>query len=247
MSIEGKVVIITGASSGIGEATAKELGANGAKLILAARREENLKSLQNKLQKEGVDVTYKTADVTSNEQMEQLAQFTLDKYGQIDVIINNAGLMPLANLNKKKVDEWNTMIDVNIKGVLYGIGAVLPHMRERKSGHIINISSVAGHEVMPGGAVYCGTKFAVRAITEGLRKEEAAEGNNIRTTIISPGAVQTELTDHISDTDAKQGADALYEVAISPDSIARAIRHTISEPDDVATNEIIIRPTAQEL
>ena len=247
MSIEGKVVIITGASSGIGEATAKELGANGAKLVLAARREDRLQSLQNNLKKEGIDVAYTTADVTSNEEMEQLAQFTLDKYGQIDVIINNAGLMPLANLNKKKVDEWNTMIDVNIKGVLYGIGAVLPHMRERKSGHIINISSVAGHEVMPGGAVYCGTKFAVRAITEGLRKEEAAEGNNIRTTIISPGAVQTELTNHISDSDAKQGADALYEVAISPDSIARAIRHTISEPDDVATNEIIIRPTAQEL
>ena len=247
MSAEGKVVIITGASSGIGEATAKELGKNGAKVVLAARREERLQTLQEELKKDQVDVAYKVVDVTSPEEMEQLAQFTLDTYGQIDVIFNNAGLMPLANLNKKKVDEWNTMIDVNIKGVLYGIAAVLPHMRQRKSGHIINTSSVAAHEVMPSGAVYCGTKFAVKAITEGLRKKEAAEGTNIRTTMVSPGAVATELVEHITDSEAKQGADALYDVAISPESIARAVRHAISEPEDVSTNEIIIRPTAQEL
>ncbi|TSB45422.1 SDR family oxidoreductase [Alkalicoccobacillus porphyridii] len=247
MSIEEKVVIITGASSGIGEATARELGSKGAKVVLAARREDRLKLLQDSLKKDKIESSYKVVDVTSNEEMEQLAQFTLDQYGQIDAIVNNAGLMPLANLSKKKIDEWNTMIDVNIKGLLYGIGAVLPHMRERKSGHIINISSVAGHEVMPGGTVYCGTKFAVRAITEGLRKEEAAEGNNIRTTIISPGAVATELVEHITDLDAKQGADALYDIAIPPESIARAIAHAIGEPNDVATNEIIIRPTAQEL
>lgn len=247
MSIEGKVVIITGASSGIGEATARELGSKGAKVVLAARREDRLQALQEELAKDRVDAAYKVVDVTSQDEMEQLAQFTIEKFGQIDVIFNNAGLMPLSNMHKKKIDEWNKMIDVNIRGVLHGIAAVLPHMRERKSGHIINTSSVAAHEVMPGGAVYSGTKFAVKAITEGLRKEEATEGTNIRVTMVSPGVIATELSDHISDSEAKEGLKELSDIALPPESIARAVSHVIGEPEDVATNEIIVRPTAQVL
>ncbi|WP_419883481.1 SDR family oxidoreductase [Peribacillus sp. B-H-3] len=244
-NIQGKVVIITGASSGIGEAAAKELASRGSKLVLAARREDRLKKLQEEIQGIGGQAIYKVTDVTSHEQMEELAQIALDEFGKIDVMINNAGLMPLSPVFEKKIKEWDTMIDVNIKGVLYGIAAVLPFMRERKEGHIINISSVAGHLIGPAGSVYSGTKFAVRAITEGLRKEEAV--NNIRTTIISPGAVATELPETISGAELKSGIDDFYKVAIPAESIARAISYTIEEPSDVAINEMIIRPTIQEL
>ena len=241
--IENKVVIITGASSGIGEATAKLLAKQGAQLVLAARREDRLKTLQQKIEQLGGKVVYQVTDVTDSAQVEQLAKLAQDTFGSVDVLVNNAGLMPLSKLNKNKQDEWNTMVDVNIKGVLYGIGAVLPYMREQKRGHIINISSVAGHDVMPSSAVYSGTKFAVRAITEGLRKEESVD-NNIRATIISPGAVDTELKDHITDEEIKQGIGNLK--AMDADAIARAIAYAVNEPDDVAVNEILIRPTAQQ-
>ncbi|WP_214808277.1 SDR family oxidoreductase [Exiguobacterium sp. s102] len=240
---ENKVVIITGASSGIGEATAKLLAKNGAKLVLAARREERLQALKEEIEQLGGQAVYQVTDVTKTEQLEQLAKLAQETYGSVDVLVNNAGLMPLSQLHKNKQDEWDTMVDVNIKGVLYGIGAVLPYMRKQKSGHIINISSVAGHEVMPSSAVYSGTKFAVRAITEGLRKEESVD-NNIRATIISPGAVDTELKDHITDEDIKQGIGNMQ--AIDADAIARAINYAVSEPDDVSINEILIRPTAQK-
>ncbi len=243
-NVEQKVVILTGASSGIGEETAKELARNGAKVVLAARREERLQELQKAIENEGGEAKYKVTDVTSREEMKELAQFTLDEYGKIDVIVNNAGLMPNSFLYKLKVDEWDRMIDVNIKGVLYGIAAVLPHMRERKEGHVINVSSVAGHVTGPGSAVYSGTKFAVRAITEGLRKEESP--NNIRTTIISPGAVATELTNTITDEDLKPNVDKLYEDAIQSEDIARAIRYAVEEPASVSINEILVRPTAQD-
>lgn len=242
--IQDKVVIITGASSGIGEATAKELAAKGAKLVLAARREERLKKLQADIQKNGGQALYKVTDVTSYEQMEALAEYALKEFGKIDVLINNAGVMPHSFLFKKKIADWNKMIDVNIKGVLYGIAAVLPSMRERKEGHIINLSSVAGHVVGAGSTVYAATKHAVRAISEGLRKEELA--NNIRTTIISPGAVNTELTNSITDMDLKPGIDEIYKGAIDAQSIARAIAFAIEQPSDVAVNEMIIRPTHQE-
>jgi NADP-dependent 3-hydroxy acid dehydrogenase YdfG len=244
-NIQDKVVIITGASSGIGEATAKELASKGAKLVLAARREDRLKKLQEEIRNNGGQAVHKVTDVTSHEQMEELAQYALKEFGKIDVMINNAGLMPLSPLHQKKIQEWDTMIDVNIKGVLYGIAAVLPSMRERKSGHIINVSSVAGHLIGPAGSVYSATKFAVRAITEGLRKEEC--GNNIRTTIISPGAVSTELPETISDSGLKSAIDEFYKVAIDAESIARAIAFAIEQPSDVAINEMIIRPTIQEL
>lgn len=244
-NIENKVVILTGASSGIGEATAKELSAKGARLVLAARREDRLQSLQEELQANGGKAIYKVTDVTSHSEMEELAQYAHAEFGQIDVIINNAGIMPLSLLNNRKVDEWDKMIDVNIKGVLYGISAVLPYMRERKQGHVINISSVAGHAIAPGSSVYSSTKFAVRAITEGLRMEESTN-SNIRATIISPGAVTTELTESITDQDVKSGIEDVYKGAISSDSIARTISFAIEQPEDVAVNEIIVRPTSQE-
>jgi NADP-dependent 3-hydroxy acid dehydrogenase YdfG len=244
-NIQGKVVIITGVSSGIGEATAKELASKGAKVVMAARREDRLKKIQEEIQNNGGLAIYKVTDVSSHEQVEELANYALKEFGKIDVMINNAGLMPLSPVHEKKINEWDMMIDVNIKGVLYGIAAVLPFMKERKEGHIINVSSVAGHLVFPSSSVYSGTKFAVRAITEGLRQEEAV--NNIRTTIICPGSVATELTDHISGTELKASIKERSEIAIDPASIARAISFAIEQPSDVAINELIIRPTVQEL
>lgn len=242
--ILNKVVIITGASSGLGEATAKRLAASGAKLMLAARREDRLKELVAAIASSGGTATYLVTDVTDRAQVEALAKETLNTYGRIDVLVNNAGLMPLSPLDQIKVEEWDKMIDVNIKGVLYGIAAVLPMMRQQKSGHIINVSSVAGHKVFPGAAVYCATKFAVRAISEGLRLESNGE---IRSTNISPGAVATELTSTITDADTAANMNALYEIAIDADAIARAIAYAIEQPGDVDVNEMIIRPTRQEL
>ncbi len=242
--IQNKVVIITGASSGLGEATAKRLAASGAKLMLAARREDRLKELVAAIAKSGGTATYQVTDVTDRAQVEALAKETLSTYSRIDVLINNAGLMPLSPLDQVKVEEWDRMIDVNIKGVLYGIAAVLPIMRQQKSGHVINLSSVAGHKVFPGSAVYCATKYAVRAISEGLRLESNGE---IRSTNISPGAVATELTTTITDKDTAAGINQLYAIAIDADAIARAITYAIEQPNDVDVNEIIIRPTRQEL
>ncbi|MFD0826319.1 SDR family oxidoreductase [Neobacillus sp. M.A.Huq-85] len=244
-TIQDRVVMITGASSGIGEATAKELASKGAKLVLAARREDRLKKLQEEIQRNGGQATYKVTDVTSHEQMEELAEYTLREFGKIDVLVNNAGVMPQSFLYKKKIEEWNTMIDVNIKGVLYGIAACLPSMRERKSGHIINLSSVAGYGVWPASSVYSATKFAVRAITEGLRKEEFR--NNIRTTLISPGAINTELPETITDTKLKAVFDELYKGAIEAENIARAICFAIEQPPEVSVSEMIVRPAHQEL
>ncbi|WP_047152980.1 SDR family oxidoreductase [Aneurinibacillus tyrosinisolvens] len=244
-TIQDKVVIITGASSGIGKATAKELASKGTKLVLAARREDRLKKLQEEIRNNGGQAIYKVTDVTSHEQMEELAAYALKEFGKIDVLVNNAGIMPQAFLFKKKIDEWDKMIDVNIKGVLYAIAAVLPSMRERKSGHIINLSSVAGHNIYPGGTVYCGTKHAVRAISEGLRQEEAMSGTNIRVTNISPGAVNSELLETTTDPELKAGLNEFYKVAIDAEAIARTISFAIEQPSDVAINEMIVRPTSQ--
>ncbi|SFL46558.1 SDR family oxidoreductase [Salibacterium qingdaonense] len=245
-NLKDKVVLMTGASSGIGEGTAKELSDNGAKLVLAARREERLQELTDEINKNGGDAVYKVTDVTSREQLQELAQKALDHYGRIDVLVNNAGLMPLSFMDKLKVDEWDKMVDVNIKGVLYGVAAVLPTMREQKAGHIINISSVAGHTVGPGMSVYSGTKHAVRTITEGLRQEEALAESNIRTTIISPGAVATELPETITDDDVLKGLENSSMTPIQPKDIASTIRYAIEQPEEVAINEILVRPTAQQ-
>ena len=242
--IENKVVIITGASSGLGEATARRLAKNGAKLMLAARREDRLQELAAEIGKDGGTAKYQVVDVTDRSQVKALAQATKQAYDRIDVLVNNAGLMPLSPLAANKVDEWEQMVDVNIKGVLYGISAVMPVMLEQKSGHIINLSSVAGHKVFAGGTVYCATKFAVKAISEGIRIESDGK---IRSTNISPGAVATELTNTISHEETAQMAEQLYDMAIDADAIARAITYAIEQPAEVDVNEMIIRPTKQEL
>ncbi len=242
--IENKVVIITGASSGLGEATARRLAKNGAKLMLAARREDRLQELVAEINQDGGTAKYEVTDVTDRSAVEALAKSTQQAYGRIDVLVNNAGLMPLSPLAETKVEEWETMVDVNIKGVLYNIAAVMPVMLEQGSGHIINISSVAGHKVFSGGTVYCATKFAVKAISEGIRLESDGK---IRSTNISPGAVDTELTNTITDDETAKNVDRLYSVAIDSDAIARAITYAIEQPEDVDVNEMIIRPTKQEL
>ncbi|WP_028563233.1 SDR family oxidoreductase [Paenibacillus pinihumi] len=241
---KGKVVIITGASSGIGEATARLLAEKGAKLVLAARREDRLQTVVNEIKQAGGEASYLTADVVSAEDLQQVADFALKQYGRIDVLVNNAGIMPVSQLSELRVKDWDQMIDVNIKGVLNGIAAVLPVMREQQGGHIINVSSVMGYEVSPTSAVYSATKFAVRAILEGLRKEESAT-SRIRTTVIAPGMTETELFNTVTSPAVKEMAKHFDAVAISPYSIARAIAFAVNEPEDASVNEIIIRPTAQ--
>ncbi|MGI2326894.1 SDR family oxidoreductase [Planococcus sp. YIM B11945] len=240
-----KTAIITGASSGIGQATAKELAGRGYQVMLAARRVERLEDLKQEIEALGGKAAYLATDVTSADQMNALAEETLKQFGRIDVLVNNAGLMPLSFLNKLKVDEWDKMIDVNIKGVLYGIAAVLPHMEQQKEGHILNISSVAGHSITPGSAVYSGTKFAVRAISEGLR-QEIDPALNIRVTIVSPGAVATELVNSITDEDVLEGFKSGPEMKfLEAEDIARAIGYAVEQPDYVDVNEILIRPRQQ--
>jgi NADP-dependent 3-hydroxy acid dehydrogenase YdfG len=243
-NIAQKVVVITGASSGLGEAAARFLSARGATLILGARRMDRIQSLANELTASGAKARAVATDVTSFDQVKQLVDRAVQNYGRIDVMINNAGLMPLSPLERLKIDDWNRMIDVNIKGVLYGIAAVLPWMKEQKAGHIINVSSVAGHKVRVGGAVYAATKHAVRVISEGLRQE--VKPYNIRTTVISPGAVATELADSVTEPDIAETIRKVYKIAIPADSFARAVAFAMSQPEDVDINEILYRPTGQE-
>ena len=245
-NIQGKVVVITGASSGLGEATARELSAQGATVVLGARRADRIKSLADELTRRGGKALAVPTDVMHSEQVKKLVDSAVQAHGRIDVMINNAGLMPQSPLERLRIDEWDRMIDVNIKGVLYGIAAALPYMKEQKSGHIINVSSVAGHKVRAGGAVYAATKHAVLALSEGLRQE--VKPYNIRTTVISPGAVATELPNSISEPDVAEGFQKFYEeFAFPPDSFARAVAFAIGQPEDVDVNEILFRPTRQEL
>jgi len=244
--IKDKIVVVTGASSGLGEATARLLSAQGATVVLGARRADRLQLLAKDLEARGGKALALTTDVTRREQVKALVDSAVQTYGRIDVMINNAGLMPQAPLERLKVDEWDRMIDVNVKGVLYGIAAALPHMQRQKAGHFINVSSVAGHRVGPGFAVYAATKYAVRALSEGLRQE--VKPYNIRTTVISPGAVATELPDSVTDPDASKRIRTFYEqVAVPADSFARAVAFAMSQPEDVDINEILYRPTRQEL
>ncbi|WJG07836.1 SDR family oxidoreductase [Aliiglaciecola sp. LCG003] len=242
--IKDKVVVITGASSGLGEATARHLAERGAKVVLGARRVEKLKAISEEINQQGGISTFKQMDVTSLDSVKSLVEHGVSTYGKIDVIINNAGLMAIAPLQDLKVEEWNKMIDINIKGVLNGIAAALPEFSKQDSGHFINISSVAGIKVFsPGGTVYSGTKFAVRAITEGLRHEV---GGKIRTTSIEPGAVDSELKYGSSHKESAEFVVDFYKQAISSDSVARAIAYAIEQPSDVDINEIVLRPTVQE-
>jgi NADP-dependent 3-hydroxy acid dehydrogenase YdfG len=245
-NVANKVVVITGGSSGIGEATARHLAANGAKVVIGARRLDRITALAQEIVAAGGQATALATDVTRRDDVQKLVDHAVETFGRIDVLINNAGVMPLSPLEQRKFDEWDQMIDVNVRGVLHGIAAALPLMKAQKSGHIINTASVAGHKIFAASAVYSATKFAVRALSEGLRQE--VKPYNIRTTIISPGAVKTELLDHISDKDV-QSANQAYvgQVGIPPDSYARLVAFVMSQPNDVDVNEIIFRPTAQEL
>jgi NADP-dependent 3-hydroxy acid dehydrogenase YdfG len=237
---EKKVVLITGASSGIGKATALLLAKKGIQVVLGARRTDRLAAIASEIQSRNGSAPYHSLDVTSLEQMQAFVNFAKEKFGRIDVMINNAGVMPLSKLEVGKLDEWNQMIDVNIRGVLHGIAAGLPLMQQQGSGQFINLSSVAGHAVYPTAAVYCATKFAVMAISEGLRQEV----NNIRVTVISPGVTESELADSISDSAARQAMQAFRQVAIPPEAIANAISFAIDQPQDVDVSELIVRPTA---
>lgn len=240
-NLNEKVIIITGASSGIGEATARLLAKNGAKVILGARRTDRLEAIANSIHADGGIAEYQALDVTQRSQLEAIVQFAQTKFGRVDVLINNAGVMPLSALEQLKVEEWERMIDVNIKGVLYGIAAALPVMKAQKTGQIINISSIGGHAVSPTAAVYCATKFAVGAISEGLRQEV---GGDIRVTVISPGVTESELADSISDEAAKLRMQEYRRIYIPASAIARTILFAIEQPLDVDVNEIIVRPTA---
>ena len=245
-NIEGKVVVITGASSGFGEVTARHLSEQGAPVVLGARRTQRIESIAEEINNNGGKALAVTTDVTERDQVKSLVEKAVQEFGRIDVMLNNAGLMPLAPLEKLRIDEWDQMIDVNIKGVLYGVAAALPHMKEQKSGHIINVSSVAGHVVGPGSTVYSATKHAVRALSEGLRKE--VKPYNLRTTIISPGAVDTELPSSVGDPDTAEGIQGFYDdMAIPADSFARTVEFVISQPEEMDVNEILYRPTSQEL
>src|SRR5574337_2172475 len=245
-NIEGKVVVITGASSGNGEATARYLSNQGATVVLGARRVDRIKALAEELSRKGGKALAVQTDVTQVEQVKKLVDAAVQTYGRIDVMLNNAGLMPHSPLERLKIDDWNRTIDVNIKGVLYGIAAALPHMKRQKAGHIINVSSVAGHKVTPAGAVYAATKHAVRALSEGLRQE--VKPYNIRTTVISPGAVATELPNSVTDPDAAARIRKFYaEIAVPAESFARAVAFAMSQPEEVDVNEILFRPTRQEL
>ena len=244
--IQGKIVVITGASSGLGEATARLLSAQGASVVLGARRKDRIEALAEELTAKGGKAIAIATDVTQRAQLQKLVDAAVQTYGRIDVMINNAGLMPQSPLDRLKIDDWDRMIDVNIKGVLYGIAAALPQMQRQKAGHIINVSSVAGHKVRAGGAVYAATKHAVLALSEGLRQE--VKPYNIRTTVISPGAVATELPDSVTEPDLSESFHKFYEdFAIPADSFARTVAFAMSQPEDVDINEILFRPTSQEL
>lgn len=240
--IKEKVVVITGASSGIGEAAARLLAERGAHVVLGARRTDKLEALTASIRAAGGSAHHRALDVTRLDDMQAFVAFAQEKFGRVDVIVNNAGVMPLSPLAALKIEEWNRMIDVNIRGVLHGIAAGLPLMKKQGRGQFVNVSSIGGHHVVPTAAVYCATKYAVVAISEGLRQEEC--GGDIRVTVISPGVTESELADSISDPAAREGMKEYRRIAIPASAIARAILFAIEQPDDVDVNEIIVRPTA---
>lgn len=246
MDLKNKAIIITGASSGIGEATAKKLAKDGANVILMARREEKLNDIKQAIEKEGGTALVVTGDVTKKKDFDNVVSQTIENYGKVNGLINNAGLMPLSFVEKLKTEEWETMVDVNLKGVLNGVAAVLPKMKENKGGHIINISSMAAHRYFPGGAVYCATKAAVKMFSEGLRQELAPK-YGINVTSIEPGAVATELTDTITDEDIKENLQKMQEMTtLEAEDIANAIHYTLLQPNRVNINDIYLVPSEQQ-
>lgn len=240
MSIQGKVVAITGASSGIGEAAARELAARGATVLVGARRTDRLETLVADLRKQGATAEFLALDVTNRHSVQDFVRFATERFGKLDAIVNNAGVMPLSPLEALHVNEWEQMVDVNIKGVLYGIAAALPVFKKQGYGHVINTSSIAAYRAIPTAAVYCATKAAVNFITEGLRQEN----NYVRTTIISPGVTESELAHTITHDATAKFIDEYRKTSIPADAIARAIAYAIEQPDGVDVNEIVVRPTA---
>lgn len=239
--ITGKIILITGASSGIGEATARLLASQGAQVVLGARRIERLEALAAEINEAGGSALAQALDVTRRDDMQAFVDNAAERFGRVDVIVNNAGVMPLSKLDALKVDEWDRMIDVNIRGVLHGIAAGLPLMQRQRSGQFINIASIGAYAVSPTAAVYCATKYAVRAISEGLRQEV---GGDIRVTLISPGVTESELADSISDEGARRVMQDFRQIALPAEAIARAIAYAIDQPADVDVSELIVRPTA---
>lgn len=240
-NIQEKVVLITGASSGIGEGCARLLAEKGARVVLGARRVERLQQLVEEIQAVGGKAIARRLDVTDAADVQAFVDAAMTEYGRVDVLLNNAGVMPLSMIEALKLDEWNQMIDVNIRGVLHGIAAALPVMQKQSSGQIINVASIGAYRVSPTAAVYCATKYAVRAISDGLRQEV---GGDIRVTLVSPGVVESELAETISDEGAREAMREFRKVAISPEAIARAVAYAIEQPADVDVSELVIRPTA---
>ncbi|MTE25678.1 SDR family oxidoreductase [Winogradskyella ouciana] len=246
MTLEDKVLIITGASSGIGEATAKKLSQDGAKVVLMARSEDKLKTLKQDIENNNGEALVISGDVTKSDDFKNAVQQTVDKFGKVDGLINNAGLMPLSFVEKLKTDEWEQMVDVNIKGVLNGVAAVLPELKKNKGGDIINISSMAAHRYFPGGAVYCATKSAVKMFSEGLRQELSPK-YGINVTSIEPGAVDTNLTSTITDEDIKEKMKEMQKMTtLESEDIANAIHYTLTQPARVNINDVYIVPTEQK-
>lgn len=240
-SHQEKVVLITGASSGIGEATARLLASQGSRVVLGARRTQRLQVIADEIRAAGGSAEVRSLDVTRREDVQAFADFALELHGRVDVLVNNAGVMPLSRLDALKIEEWNRMIDVNIRGVLHGIAAVLPSMQQRRSGQIINIASIGAYAVSPTAAVYCATKYAVRALSEGLRQEV---GGDVRVTVIAPGVTESELADSISDEGGRAEMREFRKIAIPASAIARAIAYAVEQPADVDVSELIVRPTA---
>jgi NADP-dependent 3-hydroxy acid dehydrogenase YdfG len=238
--LRGKVVVITGASSGIGETAARLLASQGTQLVIGARRVERLEALASDIRAEGGTVAVQQLDVTDLEQMQEFLNTAQSRFGRVDAVINNAGVMPLSPLESLKIEEWNRMIDVNIRGVLHGIAAGLPIMKEQGFGHFINIASIGAYEVTPTAAVYCATKYAVRAISEGLRLETAGQG--IRVTLVSPGVTESELAESITDNEAREVMKEYRRIALPATAIARAIMYALEQPDNVDVSELVVKP-----
>lgn len=235
--LDDRIVLITGASSGIGEATARVLAARGATVVLGARRTDRLDALAAEINASGGRAVAQAVDVASREQVQAFADHAIDRFGRVDVLVNNAGLMPLSPLSALKLDEWNRMIDVNIRGVLHGIAAVLPGMEAQGHGHVVNVSSIGGLFVMPTAAVYCATKYAVRAISEGLRMESPS----VRVTCVYPGAVESELASTITHAESAKAIGEFRQIALKPEAIAEAIAHALGQPPEVDTTDIVVR------
>lgn len=242
-NVDNKVIIITGASSGIGEETARTLAEEGAKVVLSARREDRLKKLAEEI---GENAVYLKSDVADLEDMKALVALAKEKFGKVDVVFANAGIMPAGNMSQLKVNNWNNMVEINIKGVLNTMAAVLPEFTAQKSGHIIVTSSMTGTKSVPGNAVYCGTKHFVRAMLDSFHSESVMEGTHIRTTTIYPGAIKTELLNAVAESEMKDMVSQFYEnVGLTPDIIANAVLYAVSQPDNVDVSDIVVRPTME--